>query len=184
MWRRTPLILPGKSYRLWDPLTLNFPKLSWFTQTSFSMQNSWLSLTRVSEIFPTKNSLPPWMPNAWNVNEGEVCVCVWPKHSPYRELQGTAIFKTSRSWTCSAVFENKIFLTNTLWWYHKRTGWYLRRDCPRGAGTSMFIDLIPITPYVQWGVVLTFGTGMSHHTPPPPGGTGLNRLFLMFWIFL
>ncbi len=48
------------------------------------------------------------------------------------------------------------------------------------AGTSIFImyrnDI--------WWMVLTFETGVSHHTPPPLGGAGLYRQFLIFWIFL
>ncbi len=37
---------------------------------------------------------------------------------------------------------------------------------------------------IWWAVVLTFEASMSHHTPPPLGGTGLHRQFLIFWIFL
>ncbi len=37
---------------------------------------------------------------------------------------------------------------------------------------------------IWWVVVLTFEAGVSHHTPPLPGGAGLYRQFLMFWIIL
>ncbi len=46
-----------------------------------------------------------------------------------------------------------------------------------GAGTSVFIDLIPI---ITSSEVLIFETSMSHHTPPTPGGVGINRQFLIF----
>ena len=40
-------------------------------------------------------------------------------------------------------------------------------------GISVFIDLV----LPSLGMVLTFETGVSHHTPPPPGGAGLVDQF-------
>ncbi len=45
---------------------------------------------------------------------------------------------------------------------------------PPQAGTSVFIDLSVV---LSLGIILTFEAGVSHHTPPPPGGTGLYRQF-------
>ena len=53
-----------------------------------------------------------------------------------------------------------------------QTRWLVSQErLAPGAGISVFIDsvLLPL------GVVLTFEAGVSHHTPPPPGGTGLYR---------
>ncbi len=56
-----------------------------------------------------------------------------------------------------------------------QTHWLVSQEglSPR-AGTSVFI-MYTVAPSV--GVVLTFEAGVSHHTPPPPGGTGLYRQF-------
>ncbi len=55
-----------------------------------------------------------------------------------------------------------------------QTHWLVSQErlSPR-AGTSVFID--SVAPSIS--VVLTFEAGVSHHTPPLPGGAGLYRQF-------
>ncbi len=70
-----------------------------------------------------------------------------------------------RNWTQQ---ERKLWTTWILQWYHKHTGWYLRRDCPRGWEPPYLFFSLPIT--VSGGSKFT--AGVSHHTPPPVGGVG------------
>ncbi len=56
-----------------------------------------------------------------------------------------------------------------------QTHWLVSQErlCPR-AGTSIFIMY---KSDIWQMVVLTTGSGVSYHTPPPPGGTGLTDNF-------
>ncbi len=49
----------------------------------------------------------------------------------------------------------------------------ISRETAPGVGISVFIDSV----LPSLGMVLTIEAGVSHYTPPPPGGTGLVDQF-------
>ena len=57
-----------------------------------------------------------------------------------------------------------------------QTHWLVSQErlSPR-AGTSVFIDYTVLPSMRQW---FKFTAGVSHHTPPPPGGRGLSHFFI------
>ncbi len=77
-----------------------------------------------------------------------------------------------RTWPFQMIATSTLSLTHCV--VISQTRWLVSQErlSPR-AGTSVFIDSV-LPPL---GMVLTFEAGVSHHTPPPPGGTGLYRQF-------
>ncbi len=52
------------------------------------------------------------------------------------------------------------------------TGWYLRRDCPRGWEPLYLLTSFQSCHLVSGGSNYNFTAGVSHHTPPLVGGVG------------